>query len=93
MKTRNLLWVGFIGLIVVLFGCKKDKDLFAPNVNRAKVEIEERDDSFFSGHILQELGENFTPGGITTYHSEFSKNLIQDSEFSSPLRDSIVTAP
>lgn len=89
MKTRNLLWAGLIGLIVVLFGCKKDKDLFAPNVDRAKVEIEERDDSFFSGHILQELGENFTPGGITTYHSEFSKNLIQDSEFSSPLRDSI----
>lgn len=55
MKMRNLLWVGFIGFIVVFFGCKKDKDFFVFNIDRVKVKIEEWDDFFFYFDFVKEV--------------------------------------
>jgi hypothetical protein len=55
MKTKNALWIGLIGVAIVLFGCKKDEQFLQPNGDRAKVEIEERDDSFFSFDFAKEV--------------------------------------
>ncbi|MBV6655221.1 MAG: hypothetical protein KI786_15750, partial [Mameliella sp.] len=42
MKTRNLLWAGLIGLIVVLFGCKKElPELSEESVSQVNLTVQE----------------------------------------------------